>query len=270
MAILSFELEQNASVCAWICSNWLTWLDDLDRTSLPSSLCLYVGLVPLSFSLFSPAIAIVIVITIVVSANATAKKKFRTINISANREMERIHLNRFNYRLPIKSNLSLFTIFSEHTYTSSTIHASISLTYDISISFLYHSVDVYWLAHSSVSEHQHLLLCFRQYVLGCAVSWLLAIYRSVLLRLFFVAKPHNVSLHTNVLHLIHRTSSPEFVEKCKQKMRLKEPKKRSKSGGKDGDERRYIHNKWHYTCTCDGYRSSNWRAHTHTQPFVWQ
>lgn len=42
-------------------------------------------------------------------SKCNCQKGIRTINISANREMERIHLNRFNYRLPIKSNLSLFT-----------------------------------------------------------------------------------------------------------------------------------------------------------------
>lgn len=84
---------------------------------------------------------IVIVITIVVSANAIAKKKFRTINISANREMGRIHLNRFNYRLPIKSNLSLFTIFSErahtHTLPRRFMHPSLSNAIAVSYSHLF-------------------------------------------------------------------------------------------------------------------------------------
>lgn len=48
--------------------------------------------------------------TIVSKCNC--QKGIHTINISANREIEHIHLNTFNYRLPIYSNLSLFTVCS--------------------------------------------------------------------------------------------------------------------------------------------------------------
>lgn len=141
---------------------------------------------------------IVIVITIeatVVSANAIAKKEFRTINISANREMERIHLNRFNYRLPIKSNLSLFTIFSEihtHTHTHRRDAPCIHFSYFYDLSLTFNQTHTHTLSLSIIRllffTSIAIALCVRQYVLVCAVSWLLAIYGSVLLRLFSITK----------------------------------------------------------------------------------
>lgn len=55
------------------------------------------------------------------------KWNFRTINISANREMEHIHLNRFNYRLPIKSNLSLFGFIRCFNFVPCIVYLIVSL-----------------------------------------------------------------------------------------------------------------------------------------------